>query len=260
VHTLRDTHHTVAVVAHLRKTLELTEKDIEDWIKPFATIVGEQKEYDLELRKQNPAEFFLKLTLPNNFEDYAIALHSYWINYNVPKNEIKENGNSGEDFPEEDFSRINWKDFYQRKEVDFELNSSILNSVEWKRPFKQLNNELFPGEGLLDEEHLNSLVETIMEIYGNQEIEIFYTFLSTNDWEKDLIFTGRINDLPNLINKENLRLTPSLIYPKERNWVVNTDYDLAFTTIGGETKFINELVRKNKNEIYQIERRKNALQ
>jgi hypothetical protein len=240
--------------------LKLTEKGIEDWIKPYATIVGEQKEYDLELRKQNPAEFFLKLTIPTNFEDYAIALHSYWINYNIPKNEIKENANNDEDFPEEDFSRISWKDIYQSKHVNFELNSAILSSVEWKRPFKQSNNELFPREGLLDEVHLNSLVETIIEIYGNQEIEIFYTFLSTNDWEKDLMFTGRINDLPNLIKKENLRLTPSLIYPKERNWVVNTDYDLAFTTIGGETKFIAELVRKNKNEIYQIERRKNVLQ
>ncbi len=123
-----------------------------------------------------------------------------------------------------------------------------------------MNNELFPGEGLLDEEHLNSLVETIYKIYGNQEIELFYTFLSTKNWEKDLMFSGRISDLPNLIKKENLRLTPSLIYPKERNWVVNTDYDLAFTTIGGEKEFIAEIVRKNKNEIYQIERRKNVLQ
>ncbi|MFS4457522.1 hypothetical protein [Maribacter sp. 2304DJ31-5] len=240
--------------------MELIEKDIEDWIKPYATIVGEQKEYDLELRKQNPADFFLELTIPNSFEGYAIALHSYWINYNIPKNKITESENSDEDLPEEEFSRVNWKDFYQLKQIDFDLNSAILNSVEWKRPFKQMNNELFPGEGLLDEEHLNSLVETINKIYGNQEIELFYTFLSTKNWQKDLMFSGRINDLPNLIKKENLRLTPSLIYPKARNWVVNTDYDLAFTTIGGEKKFIAELVRKNEYEIYQIERRKNVLQ
>ena len=233
--------------------MEPIEKDIEDWIKPFATIVGEQKEYDLELRKQNPAKFFLELTLPNNFESYAIALHSYWINYNIPKNEIREINNNDKDLPEEEFSRVNWKKFYKLKQVDFELNSAILNSVEWKTPFKQMNNELFPGEGLLDEEHLNSLVETIIEIYGNQEIELFYTFLSTNDWEKELMFSGKITDLPSLIKKENLRFTPSLIYPKDRNWAVNSDYDLAFTTIGGEKKFISELVRKNKNEIYQIE-------
>ncbi len=116
--------------------MELIEKDIENWIKPYATIIGEQKEYDLELRKQNPADFFLGLTIPNNFEGYAIALHSYWINYNIPKNEIKESENSDEDLPEEEFSRVNWKDFYELKQIDFDLNSAILNSVEWKRPFK----------------------------------------------------------------------------------------------------------------------------
>ena len=68
--------------------MELTEKDIEDWIKPYATIVGEHKEYDLKLREQNPSEFFLQLTLPSNFQEYAIALHSFWINNKIPKDKI----------------------------------------------------------------------------------------------------------------------------------------------------------------------------
>ena len=235
------------------ETLKQTEKEIEDWIKPYVTIAGDKIEVDINLKKENPSKYFLRLTLPNNFQDYAIALHSYWINHNVPKSQIKESRNDDENLPEEEYTRVNWKEFYKLKEVEFKLNTAVLNSVEWKRPYKQMNNELYPGEGLMDEEHLESLIRTVDELYGNQEVEVFYTALSTLDWEKDLMFSGRINDLPNLIKKEDLRLTPSLIYPKERNWVVNTDYDLSFSTIGGESKFINELVKQNVDEIFKVE-------
>lgn len=233
--------------------MEQIKKNIEDWIKPYATIVGDKIDVDIDLKKENPTKYFLRLTQPNHFESYAIALHSFWINFKVPNNEIKENQNNDIELPEDEFTRVNWKDFYELKNVPFELNSAILNSVNWKSPFKQMNNELFPGEGLMDEEHLESLVKTVMEIYGNQEVELFYTFLSTQNLEEDLIFRGKINDLPTLIKKQDLRLTPSLIYPKERNWFVNTDYDLAFSTIGGGNEFINKLTAQNSDEIFKIE-------
>jgi hypothetical protein len=235
--------------------LELTEKDIEDWIKPYATIVGNKHDVDLKLREQNPSEFFLRLTLPNNFEEYAIALHSYWINNSIPKDKVVIRETSDIEFPEEDFSRVTWKDFHDRKNIEFDLNKAIMNSIKHSQPYnKQLNNELYPGEGLMDKEQIFSLVEVVNEIYGNQEIELFYTFLATKNWEKDLVYSGKISTLPKLFEKENLRLTPSLIYPKDKNWVVNTDYDLAFSTIGGETKLISELTKRNLNGIIKIER------
>jgi len=233
--------------------LKLIEKEIEDWIKPYATIVGEKIDVDIDLKKKNPVKYFLRLTLPNKFQDYGIALHSYWINYNIPKSKIRERKNDDEELPEEEFTRVNWQDFYKLKDFPFKLNAAVTNSVEWKKPNEQLNNELYPGEGLMDEEHLKSFVNIVNELYGNQEIEVFYTLLSTQDCNKDLMFGGRINDLPKLFEKENLRLTPSLIYPKERNWVINTDYDLSFSTIGGETKLIDELAKQNKNEIFKVE-------
>ena len=55
-----------------------------------------------------------------------------------------------------------------------------------------------------------------------------------------------------LFEIENLRLTPSLIYPKEKNWVVNTDYDLSFSFIGGTKELIGELVSNNQDEIYEL--------
>ena len=162
---------------------------------------------------------------------------------------------SDEEFPEDDFSRVTWKDFHKLKNREFDLNKAIMESIKHTHSYnKQMNNELYPDEGLIDKEHLISLVEVVNEIYGNQNIELFYTFLATKNWEKDLIYSGKISELPKLFEIENLRLTPSLIYPKEKNWVVNTDYDLAFSTIGGESKFVSELANRNPNGIVKIAR------
>jgi len=233
--------------------LELTENDIDEWIKPYATIIGEKGNIDEKLRKSNPPKYFLRSTLPDNFQEYAIALHSYWINYNIPKNEIKENQNEQLEISEDDYTRINWPEFYEFKNINFDFNEAILASVEWKRPFeKQLNNELYPAEGSMDIKHLQDLVEIVTEFYGNQEIELFFIIYATNNWKKDLRYKGEINGLLELLDGKNIRLTPSLIYPTEKNWVINTDYDLSFTSIGGESKFISELVKRNKNEIFRV--------
>jgi hypothetical protein len=235
--------------------LELIEKDIEKWIKPYATIIGEKIEVDENLREINPSEFYLRITLPNQFDSYAIALHSFWINHKIPIEKVVTNENSNEEYPEEDFTAISWKEFCLRKGREFDLNKEITARIKHTDRYdKQLNNELYPGEGLMDKKHLSSLTEIINELYGNQNIEVFYTFLATKNWEKDLIYSGKISELPKLFEIENLRLTPSLIYPIEQNWVVNTDYDLPFSTIGGETKLITELAKRNPNEILIINR------
>jgi len=235
-----------------KRKMKIVQKEIEDWIKPFATIVGDTIEVDEKLKGENPFRYFLRLTIPDNFESYAIALHSFWINNNISKEEIRESNNDDEELPEEDFDRVKWKDFYATRGKEFELEKAYKSTSDFYNQFKQMNNELFPGEGLMDKEHLNSLIEIVQKTYGNQEIEIFYTFLSTKDWEKDRIYKGKISDLNQLLDNEELRLTPSLIYPKHKNWVVNTDYDLSFSFIGGESKLINELVNRNKDEIYEL--------
>ena len=233
--------------------MNLVDKEIENWIKPFATIIGEKIDVDINLKTESPAKYFLRLTQPNKFDSYAIALHSFWINNKIPKNEIRKIENNDPDLPEEEFIRINWKKFYEKKENEFDLNKAILNSVNVKYPFEQMNNELYPGDGMMDIKHIESLVEVINEFYGNQEIELFFTFLATKDWKKDLMYNGKINDLPDLLKKGNFTYTPSLIYPKDKNWVVNTDYDLTFSTIGGDTEFINKVVELNTNEIIKVE-------
>ncbi len=232
--------------------MESVNKQIESWIKSYASIEGNSNKVQKDLRDSDPVKYFLRLSLPNNFEKYGIILHSYWINHKIANNEIREIENDYEDLPEEDLSRVNWKDFYKLKGLEFDLNRAIISSVNWNYQFKQMNNELLPGEGLIDKEHLEHLSEIVQELYGDQEIEVFYNLLSTTDWKEDKLFQGKISELITLSDNTELNLTPSLIYPKDKNWAVNTDYDLSFTTIGGEAKLIQRLIESNVNEIYEI--------
>ena len=171
--------------------MKIVQKEIEDWIKPFATIVRDSFKVDEKLKDENPFRYFLRLTIPNNFESFAVALHSFWINNKIPKEEVRESNNDDE-LPEEDFDRVKWKDFFANKGKQFRFEEAYKSTSDFYKQFSQMNNELFPGEGLMDKEHLNSLIDIVQTIYGNQDIEVFYTFLSTNDWEKDRIYKGKI--------------------------------------------------------------------
>ena len=94
---------------------------------------------------------------------------------------------------------------------------------------------------------MESFIDVILSLYGDQEIYAFYVFLATPNHEKNRLYKGKISTLLNLLDNEDIPYSPSLIYPKEKNWVINTDYDLSFSTIGAETNLINKLVKRNKN-------------
>lgn len=232
--------------------MKLLKKDIEDWIKPFTTIIGEGIEVDESLKASNPMKYFLHLTIPNRFEKYAIALHSFWMNPKIPRNRIKEGYDDENEIDEEEYKRVKWKDFFSKKGTAFVLEQAFKDSGEFHKRFKQMNNELFPGEGLLDKEHLQSIIEVASECYGNQKVEAFYIFLATNGLEENKLYEGQLSELEHLLTGKVSSLTPSLIYPKDQKWVVNTDYDLPFSAIGGEGKFVDELVKRNKDEIYEL--------
>lgn len=228
-------------------------RHIADWIKPYATIVGEGIEVDQALKKTHTSKYFLQLTIPKGFEGYAICLHSYWINYTIDKENIKEMKNSDLDLPQEDYDSVNWESFYKLRNLDFDLEKAIFSSVNWDIPIKQLNNELYPEEGNIDEKHLESFSKVILELYGDQEIEFYIHFLSTNEMDDSELYEGKISELISFLKKRKFRLSPSLIYSKEKSWVINTDYDLAFSTIGGRKELINRLIDKHPKEIYKVD-------
>ena len=116
--------------------MKLINKKIEEWAEQYVSVYRTNQVEDKELKALNPAKYFLNLTQPNIFECYAVSLASYWIYETNDIQEIKVNINRPEgDFPEEDYKRISWRDFYKYKNIEFDFNQAIIDAVEWKRPF-----------------------------------------------------------------------------------------------------------------------------
>lgn len=219
------------------------QKDLEDWIKPFTTIIGERVKVDESLRKSNPLKYFIQLTIPPQFEAYAIILHSFWIKPEESTDKLSE----------DNCKRVTWKDFLLRNGKDFILEEILKNLRDFHNQFTYTTNEFYyPSEGELDEAHIYPIIELANEFYGNQDIESFYIFLATKDWSENRIYEGKLKELPMLLSNDKLCFTPSLIYPKDKSWLVNSDFDLPFSTIGGEKRLIEALVRNNADEIYRV--------
>ena len=232
--------------------------EIKNWIAPYLTVTGDTPEVNKILKDTNILKYFQELTLPNIFEKYAIILHSFWI-FNLTKNQIKRLNLEGKDilnsepeFPENEYNSISWCNFYKFKNADFELKNAVENSVDWKFPFKQMNNELYPGEGIMDNKHLLEISSLGLKYFGDENLEVYYTFLATNNWDEDKMYRVKTSELINLIENEDTEKTPSLIYSIDKNWAINTDIDLQFSVIGGNENFINELINNNPDEIYAI--------
>lgn len=231
--------------------MKLVENEIDDWIKSYVAISRNIK-VDEKLRKSDLINYFLKITIPNVFESYAIILHSFWINNKLKKEKLNFNIDDDND-DEKDFERISWTDFFKIYNHEFKIENCLETKEKISTVNGQFNNELYPGEGLCDKEHLVSLKNLIIEIYGDENIYGYYTFLSTINWKSDKLYFGNISEIEELLNNEELRLTPSLIYSENKNWVLNSDYDLPFSFIGGEKKLIEKLVKENHNEIFEIQ-------
>ena len=166
--------------------------------------------------------------------------------------EVKDILKSEPEFPENEYNSISWCNFYKFKNADFELKNAVENSVDWKFPFKQMNNELYPGEGIMDNKHLLEISGLGLKYFGDENLEVYYTFLATNNWDEDKMYRVKTSELINLIENEDTEKTPSLIYSIDKNWAINTDIDLQFSVIGGNENFINELINNNPDEIYAI--------
>lgn len=236
----------------------INKEELKDWIRPYLTINGKYPDVDEKLREINILKYFSEITLPPNFEKYAIILHSYWI-FSLSENQIERMEfeetkflTMEQEFPEDEYIAVSWNDFYNLKNVNFELHNAVKDSVDWRLPFQQMNNELYPGEGIIDKEHLKLISETCLKHYGNQDIELYYIFLATNNWEEDKMFEAKISELMDIIENENTERTPSLIYSIDKKWAINTDIDLKFSIIGGEENFLTELIQMSPKGIYQI--------
>ncbi|MFK7749926.1 MAG: hypothetical protein AB8B65_16150, partial [Kordia sp.] len=159
--------------------MKLVKKDIESWIKPFATVIGDGAPFvDPKLKETNASSYFIQRTLPTIFDSYAIALQPFTIRGELPKGTSE---NFLEELTKVKYTRTSWVELYKLKEATFDLDTAILDLSNGRTSFPLSNNVFFPAEGYMDETYFESFINTVIKFYGDQEIEAFYVFLATTN-------------------------------------------------------------------------------
>jgi len=100
-----------------------------------------------------------------------------------------------------------------------------------------------PDEGLLQDTYRDALASILRRHTSVDRCFFFVWILATTSWQSDLMFEGSLSDISLFPGKvDDVRLTPTNWFPKDRTWLVHTDYDLTFTLVGGPQSLIDDLI------------------
>jgi len=230
-------------------------KELPIWIRRQATL-GPNVNVDGEHTDENSFWYLLTMCCPLIFKSYAIILHPFWINWKVK--ELVESGLTitEEQTSVEDFQRVSWMDLFKLFNRDFDFKSANQTMLEiQKEIYKKEWPAYFgyPDEGDCDSPELKFVLNTLIDLYGNQSVNYYYCLLKTVEWDEEIIYNGTLTEFDNLNNKGDIRDNPTAIFPDDQSWCIVSDYDLPFTYIGGSKELIHLIKQTRDFDIYEIE-------
>lgn len=222
---------------------------LKEWIHPY----DNQLTINENLKNEDILKYFQQLFLPNIFEYYAIILHPFW-KYDLPHRAIMDINHKDFKFelPKSDFYPLKWIEYFQSKNITFNLKTSIQNYLNHNIP-PQLYNEMFPNEGSMEMNTFQNISKIILETYGEQKVKLFYELSSTTHWKNPEMYQGLLSDAITFTSKYESKNTPNLFFDTEKKWAISSNIDYPFSIIGGEEKLLSTLIEKYPNEIYLID-------
>lgn len=142
--------------------------------------------------------------------------------------------------PGRGWQRLTWRELAEELAVDL-VRQHTAPCFRWF-PFRSWPiNVQPPGEGSLDAESLQRLVEVLAEhTAGGLEGESVAFFApATVGWEDEgATFTGPLGAVPALARGFNGGWSPSNLWPSDRSWFIYTDNDLWSTKVSGSGEVI----------------------
>lgn len=233
--------------------MKKVEVQLPAWIATHASLGDHvDLEDDIEFSSDERFWYYLTLFCPLIFESYALVLHPFWIknldpslasfNYKDQKNNFKP---------------LNWPTFFQLYNQDFNLENALRVQEQIRLELlvsdKWPENIWFPAEGSIEEYQIQRIRDVLLQEYGDIEVSYYYVVLKTHSWETDITYRGRLSELESLWLLDDLRDSPSAIYPDSKEWCIVTNYDSEVTYIGGTRELIKSLTSLDQCDIYEIE-------
>lgn len=147
--------------------------------------------------------------------------------------------------------RIRWRDLAEKYGLTFHsgfTDGSFTHRFggSWPRYL------IAPDEGTLDPVTCGRLVRALQPFASAQRCYFQYELIATNEFE-ELVFAGELNDVRETFGWGRTRGSPTHWWPTDRSWIVVSDYDLAFTLIGGPASLITALIEDDQLECLELQ-------
>ena len=111
-----------------------------------------------------------------------------------------------------------------------------------------------PQEGTLASIERDALLSVFHRHTGIDRCFFHFWMLATSEWKKDLLFEGVLDDVRRFPDDvQGVRYTPTHWFPKDRSWLVCTDYDLTFTLVGGPERLVRDLLDHHALECVSVQ-------
>jgi hypothetical protein len=140
--------------------------------------------------------------------------------------------------PGDGWQRVRWMELAERLNVDFG-EARVPPCFRWF-PYQSWPIELLPPSGgSLDSESLGPLLELLEAETADGECLAYYSVAAAGLRDLEGVFVGLLRDLPQLMDRPaGQRATPSNFWPRDRSWLVYTDWDFWATKVSGSERLI----------------------
>ncbi len=224
--------------------------------------IGNSQEFDwikegiLPMKEKN--EFWegniIGNLLPDRFDKYLKILHPiYKDRFVIDKKLTWEDNEDTEGVPGE---RVLWRQLAAELCIEFkpEINSwAFYSAFERKWPRYLIG----PHEGCMEERCLNEVISLLGKM-SKQSYYFFFDYMKTSDFT-ELLFEGKSDEMLvamkfKTIKKysEREKYSPTYIWPRDKEFCINTDYDLQFTVVGCSNRFFEILSNNDWFECIEV--------
>ena len=143
--------------------------------------------------------------------------------------------------PEPPWRRLRWAALAARQSFTLGAEAAGPPSYRWFPQSSFPVHILPPPEGSLDELTLRAFFRVLGE-YSKPDAArncvAFYGSAATRDSDID-VFTGALHNVAELVTGEqDMRSTPSNLWPTDKSWFVYTDWDLMATKVSGPAELV----------------------
>lgn len=138
--------------------------------------------------------------------------------------------------PEPPWERLTWRSLADELQL-------VLGDVDVPPCFRWFPLKSWPArilpppEGSLDGLSLERLLAHLgshSEAGLATEVFAYYAPLTSGDFDHPTLLVGPLGSIPALTQGRDREFTPSNIWPRDRSWIVYTDYDLEGTKVSGD--------------------------